>query len=142
MKKGISYMLLFIWYYFLFYFLANQLTPTRTLNTVLTIPFMLITFELTKRVFIYKKGPNNEKFINEWKIKHKKGQFNFILTNGIKIASAIIIMIIIYGVTNKVIIDIGNFAFAFLTSIGSGFLLSIVTWSENNKIYINLTEKN
>lgn len=141
MRKYVAYILMFIWYYFLVYFLANKFVSDRILNALLTFLILLISSELTRRITAYTNGSDDEKFINEWEVKLRKGELNFVLFNGLKIAIAIVLMIGIYVVTNKVEVDVGGLALALFVSISMGFLLSLASWSENDKKYINLQER-
>lgn len=141
MKKYAGYVLMFIWYNFVFYSMMIELVPNRILNAVAEILLLSITFELTRRTVIYRDGSDDKNFIKKWKVKHSKGQLNFVILNGIIIAIYIGILIGIYVLTNDFSLASQDILFDAFICLLTGFVLSLTSWSVNDKKYMNLKEK-
>ena len=132
---------MWFWCYFVSIVITDKLLPNRVLNYVATILLLTITFELARKFIVYKDGSDDGNFIKEWEVKHRKGELNFVLLNGSIIAIAVVIMIGIYVVTNKVGVAARDLPFVLFISLVTGCLLTLTSWSINDQKYISLKER-
>jgi len=142
MRKYVGFILLWCWCYFAFIFMGNKLLPNRVLNYVVTMLLFVITYELFRRFILYKESGSDDKdFIQKWEVKRQRGESNYLFLNGVIITIAIVIMIGVFVVTNKVGVGAGDLPLALFVSLFTGIILSLMSWEVNDKKYIKLKAK-